>query len=142
MLSIIASCFGGCYPLVVVASVEVFVVSQLALASTRMYSNILTVSRASGRVSLFASNPQFLIGGDALHITRGCVVVVLPSSTPSVSVDWHALVGMVCTHYTCYIGSKMIRPGPRLAPASIWTARPPKRMIRNWWRTTQRFSAY
>ena len=75
MLSIIASCFGGCYPLVVVASVEVFVVSQLALAGTRTYSNILKVSRASGRVSLFASNPQFLIGGDALHITRGCVVV-------------------------------------------------------------------
>ena len=42
-LSVVASCFGDCYPFVVVASVEIFVLSQLALARARFYSNVLTV---------------------------------------------------------------------------------------------------
>ena len=43
-LSVVASCFGSCHPLVVVAAVEIFTVSQLVMACKRTYSNILTVS--------------------------------------------------------------------------------------------------
>ena len=45
LLAVVASCFGGCYDLVMTVAIELNVVSQLFLLYGRDYSSVLSVSK-------------------------------------------------------------------------------------------------
>ena len=109
-LSVVASSFGSCYPRVVVASVEIFVASQLVMICKRTYSNILTVSFA-----------------DALLLVVRCahdesIACAYCSSMRSVSVDLHALARMEHTRCTFCIDSETTLLVHHRVLLSSWTA--------------------
>ena len=120
-LSVVASCFGSCHPLVVVAAVEIFTVSQLVMACKRTYSNILTVSL------VVALSP--VVHRRSHDESIACAHC---SSIRSVLVDLRAPAQTEHTRCTFCIGSKTSLLEHRRVLVSSWTAQAPDRTLCNW----------
>ena len=71
-LSIVASYFGSCHPLVVVAAVEIFTVSQLMMTCRTTYSNILTVSLVDALLLVMRCTDGHAMRALRAHIVAQC----------------------------------------------------------------------